>query len=171
MNFFLINFLFFFLLKADYDKIVEHFQHFVIQKEDHHQDFSGIAYALSRNKFIQEASFHLHAMSLPFTNPLFLDEAECAASSNELLTNDFLNEIGILKEDSLHNSDELSSSIQKALKNAKFSEEQIEKLICHLFKKKQPTEEEDGFFLLNGTRANDNCRRFGFPLRNGLCDR
>ena len=96
-------------------------------------------------------------MSHPLLRPLFLDEAEVTASGEELLTHDFLSELGI-SEDDHPDISSLRTSVKKAMIAAQFTEKDTEDLVHAVF--------ESGSF--SSMKANDNARRFGFTSFESL---
>ena len=140
-----------------FNKISQQLSSIVLNPSDHHQCYQSIGVTLARNPFIKSALTDIHNMTHSMLEPLFLDEADITTSPHELLTQDFLLELGITPQDEeLPNPNHLKTSVTNAMKAAQFPEESIQPMIQHLF---DDTTKE---FLFIAKKANDNARRFGF---------
>ena len=140
-----------------FNKISQQLSSIVLNPDDHHQCYQSIGVTLAKNPFIKSALTDIHNMTHSMLDPLFLDEADITASPHELLTDDFLLELGVTPPDEeLPNPDHLRTSVTNAMKAAQFPEESLQQMIQHLFD--HSTKE----FLLIAKKANDNARRFGF---------
>ena len=96
-------------------------------------------------------------MSHPLLRPMFLNEAEITASTEELLAHDFLTELGVTQDNHNNSSDDLKLSVKNAMTAADFSADEIKELLDYLF-----DSADKGVFSPFSTKANDNARRFGF---------
>ena len=145
----------------------------MINSEDEHQEFGSIAFVLAKNQLFRKALENLNKMSHPLMNPLFLDEAECSTPVNELLANDFLSELNvpneIIENTSPQNSNDLRVSIHKAMSDAHFEEEVIDRLTNYLFKNDNSTTDAGDIFFLAAKNANENARKYGFPSYSTFC--
>ena len=131
----------------------------MLDENDHHQCYLGIGLALSRNPFIKEAISNIHRMSHPLLRPQFLNEAEISATPVELLSRDFLSELGVDRDNipSGANSEKhLKTSVKKALTAANFPQDETDEIMTYLF-----NSSPDNFSPFSIT-GNDNARRIGF---------
>ena len=102
-------------------------------------------------------------MSHPLLRPLFLNEAEITASTEELLAQDFVTELGVTQDNPDNNSDDLKLSVKNAMTAADFSPDEIKELLDYLFDSANKE-----LFSPFSIKANDNARRFGFSSITSL---
>ena len=151
----------------DYDRIISQLNNTVIDADDQHQCFLGVAVTLARDKNIQQAISDIHRMTHPFLNPQFLDEADAASSVTELLSRDFVRELGVTLPDDGEEEGEvaergntlaLKDTVKKAMVSAEFDSETVDQLLSHLFE-----DSVDGTsFHCAAKYANSNARNAGF---------
>ena len=153
----------------DYDRIISQLNNTVIDAEDQHQCFLGVAVTLARDKNIQQAISDIHRMTHPFLNPQFLIEADAASSATELLSRDFIRELGVIPPDEEEGQGAegsnatlaLKDAVKKAMVSAEFNPETVDELLSHLFKSDDGSD-GPGVIFHASRFANSNARNAGF---------